>query len=180
MHRVGLVQLTSSARNSPFGAEKAAFEKSTANMKGGVVPEALKIKKFQAAVTPSPLSAGLKSSPFDVFAGAETKENVETQTVFETHTTSTQTQISVAHVQPKIVESDLTAATPTINYLRVMADRLQMDQDDEMEENGRLIRELGDLEEQQRKLDDDMEILLEVLADIDEEQADDEIGIAHV
>ncbi|PIC40365.1 hypothetical protein B9Z55_011733 [Caenorhabditis nigoni] len=175
MHRVGLVQLTSSARNSPFGAEKAAFEKSTGNIKGGVAPEALKIKNFQ--VTPSPLSAGLKSPSFDVFTGGETKENVETQTVFETHTTSTQTQISISHIQPKIVETDLTAATPTINYLRVMADRLQMDQDDEMEENGRLIQELGDLEEQQRKLDDDMEILLEVLADIDEEQ---EIGIAHV
>lgn len=94
---------------------------------------------------------------------------------------STQTIINVPHVQPKITEADLTSEKPTVNYLRVMADRLQMDLDDEMDRNQRLVAELGDLDEKMRKIDDDTEILLEVLADIDEEQqTDEEIGTAQL
>ncbi|EFP01167.1 CRE-GMN-1 protein [Caenorhabditis remanei] len=177
MSRIGLVQLTSSARNSPFGVEKAAFDKS-ANNKVKTHPEPLKLKKYQQ-VAPSPLAVTPVSSPFDVFC-EESKENVETQTLFENHSISTQTSISVPHTQPAITESDLTADTPTVNYYRVMADRLQMDYDDEIERNGRLVAELGDLDEQTTKIDEDMEILLEVLADIDEEQMGDELGTAHV
>lgn len=108
------------------------------------------------------------------------KENRETQTLFETHSIYTQTTITVPHLQPKITAEDLTAATPTVNYLRVMADRLQTDYDVEMTRNGRLVEELGDADEKVTKIEEDMEILLEVLADIDEEQRDEELGTAHV
>ncbi|CAA22084.1 Geminin homolog [Caenorhabditis elegans] len=180
MSRIGLQQLNNSARNSPFGSEKATGTKQ--------IPEPLKLtaqlKKYQP-ITPSPLASATTItpvlSPFDVFCDDDQEaKNVETQ-MFEYGTVSTQTIINVPHVQPKITEADLTSEKPTVNYLRVMADRLQMDLDDEMDRNQRLVAELGDLDEKMRKIDDDTEILLEVLADIDEEQqTDEEIGTAQL
>uniref|UniRef100_A0A1I7U3Q9 Neogenin_C domain-containing protein n=1 Tax=Caenorhabditis tropicalis TaxID=1561998 RepID=A0A1I7U3Q9_9PELO len=185
MSRIGLVQLSNSARNSPYGVEKAPFEKSASSNKKNV-PEPLKLTK--KCYQPSPLSTSIisnskitpVSSPFDVYTEEDTKENAETQTVFESRCTHTQTIITVPHIQPTITENDLTSEKPTVNYLRMMADRLQMDYDDEVERNERLVEELGDLDEKIGKIDDDMEILLEVLEDIDEEQMDDELGTTNV
>ncbi|CAL2037679.1 unnamed protein product [Caenorhabditis brenneri] len=190
MNRIGLVQLSNSARNSPYNVEKATFDKSSINGSANKsIPEPLKLKRFHHQ--PSPLSTSITSnkitpvsSPFDVFceADGESKENVQTQT-FEYHSTFTQTTIHVPHIQPTITAEDLTADSPTVNYLRVTADRLQLDFDDEMELNERLVQELCDLDERIGKIDDDTEVLMEVLADIDEEQdgeQDDEIGTAHV
>lgn len=72
MSRIGLQQLSTSARNSPLiKADNITFDKVTKGL-----AEPLKLTKRYQPVVPSPLAA---TSPFNVF-GAENKENVETQT----------------------------------------------------------------------------------------------------
>lgn len=92
---------------------------------------------------------------------------------------STQTLITVPPIQPKITAEDLTAENPTANYLRVLSDSLQMDLEDEMKRGDQLAEELYQLDERLRKVEHDTEILLEVLADIDNEQ-NAEVGTAQI
>ncbi|CAI2348820.1 unnamed protein product [Caenorhabditis sp. 36 PRJEB53466] len=166
MNKFGLVQLSNSAQNSPLHTELPTKRH---------VVEPLKLstlKKYQPIV-PSPLTT---TSPFNVVS-KENKENAETQT-FEFFSVSTQTTISVPHVPPRITEQELMAERPSVNYLRVLADRLQTDLDSELERNLRLVEELCTLDEQLSKTDRDMTILEEVFAEIEEEQEAKEVGTA--
>uniref|UniRef100_A0A8R1DRE3 Geminin n=1 Tax=Caenorhabditis japonica TaxID=281687 RepID=A0A8R1DRE3_CAEJA len=164
MSRIGLQQLSTSARNSPFGTEKSLFDgKKNVNVEPLKITKSL--KKYQP-ITPSPLA---KSPAVFNLSTAENKENAETQTV-ERHAISTQTNVTVRHVALPITPNDLCSDEPSANYLRVLADRLHEDLEEEKQRNARLVQELGDLDEKLQKIDDETEMLLEVIDDIEQEQ----------
>ncbi|CAI5446048.1 unnamed protein product [Caenorhabditis angaria] len=148
--RLGLSQLSSSARNSPFG-EKIVDKTKLASL------EPVKIAAFRKykPVTPSPLA----TTPTESTQKFELYKSIDCQTI-----------VTVSKILPEIKKEDLVSKEPTVNYIQNMVFRIQQEIDEEIERNLKLNNQLADIKEEINRIDKDLEVLREVIEEIEQEK----------